>query len=567
MARLEEFRGIEAENFFEQDKGFQALLMDLLEEGDRSDLFASLSRCAELVSGRWFELSAEASREENLPRIVKFDRVGNPVERIELGPFTTQLRREVADFGVLTNVRSELHKFALVYMLAHNGEASLGCPIAATDGLIRAIEAKGSDLLREVYLPLLRSTDIPLAGAQFVTERAAGSDIGAIQATAIPRADGTWSLTGEKWFCSNPSEFFAVAARPEGAPSGTDGVALFFVPRLLPDGQLNSISFRRLKNKLGTRSLPTAEIDFNGATAYPIGDTVEGFKTLMNYLINVSRVHNAASACGFLHRAFLEARNYARQRRAFGSLIIYHPMVQETLVILLERLCRSRVLTFRLVASIDENGLVPEEAEQALWQRFLVNLAKYRTAARLTESLREAMLLLGGNGIIEDFTVLPRLLRDSMILETWEGTHNTLCLQIMRDAARSQLLDRWRQQIARVLENWPEDFLSRTRRDFESHFKRTLELILPGRISDVGWVLRNARRLVDRLGALLELAWMAEMAARSPSDATGALLTSAAGYRLLRYDDEFDHPILHAISDHAPSLIEEQPIQADVSQL
>lgn len=540
------------------------LLAELLEEQERREVFASLLRCAELVSGRWCELSVEASREENLPRIVKFDRAGNRVERVELGPLTAQLRREVAEFGVLTNVRSELHKFALIYLLAHNGEASLGCPMAATDGLIRAIEAKGSDLLREVYLPLLRSADIPFAGAQFVTEREAGSDIGAIQATASPRPDGTWSVTGEKWFCSNPSEFFAVAARPEGAPAGTDGVALFFVPRLLPDGKLNSISFRRLKNKLGTRSLPTAEIDFNGATAYPIGDTAEGFKTLMNYLINVSRVHNAVSACGFMHRAFLEARNYARQRRAFGSEIIRHPMVQEALIMLLERLWRSRVLTFRLIASIDKNGLVPEDPELALWQRFLVNLAKYRTAARLTDSVREAILLLGGNGIVEDFTVLPRLLRDSIILETWEGTHNTLCLQIMRDAARSDLLDRWREEIARALEVWPVGFLSLTRSRFESQFRRTLEFA--SRVSDAQWSLRNARRLVDRLGALLELAWMAEMAARG-SDSTAALLTSAAGYRLLKDGDEFDHPILRAISDHAQSLIAEQPFEADASQL
>jgi alkylation response protein AidB-like acyl-CoA dehydrogenase len=567
MARLEEFRGIEGENFFEQDRGFQLLLAELLEEGERPAVFASLSRCAELVSGRWCALAVEASREENLPRVVKFDRAGNRVERVELSPFAAELRREVAEFGVLTDARSELHKFALIYLLAHNGEASLGCPIAATDGLIRAIEAKGSDLLREVYLPPLRSADIPFAGAQFVTEREGGSDIGAIEAKATPRDDGTWSLTGEKWFCSNPSEFFAVAARPEGAPAGTDGIALFLVPRLLPDGRLNSISFRRLKNKLGTRSLPTAEIDFNGAIAYQIGDTSDGFKTLMNYLINVSRLHNAASACGFLHRAFLEARNYARQRRAFGAEIIRHPMVQETLIMLLERLWRSRLLTFRLLASIDENGLVPQDPSLALWQRFLVNLAKYRTAARLTDSMREAILLLGGNGIVEDFTVLPRLLRDAMILETWEGTHNTLCLQIMRDAARYGLLDRWQQEVARALEDWPADFLSVTRSRFESHFRRTLGLICSGKPSDSSWALRNARRLVDKLGALLEIAWMAQMAARNARDATAALLTSAASYSLLAGDDEFDHPVLRAISDHAQSLIEEEPIRADASQL
>jgi acyl-CoA dehydrogenase len=567
VARLSEFRGIEGENFFKLDRGFQKLLSDLLPAEDRSAVFESLEQCASLVSGRWGELAREASREENLPRIVKFDRRGNRIEQVELGPFTKQLRQEVANFGVLTNVRSELHKFALVYLLAHNGEASLGCPIAATDGLIRAIEAKGPDSLREVYLPLLRSAEIPFAGAQFVTEREAGSDVGAIETIASPRADGTWSITGEKWFCSNPSEFFAVAARPEGSPTGTDGVALFLVPRLLPDGQLNSISLRRLKNKLGTRSLPTAEIDFSGAIAYEIGNTSEGFKTLMNYLINVSRVHNAVNACGFLHRAFLEARNYAGQRRAFSNEIIRYPMVQESLVVLLEKLWRSRVLTFRLVAMIAQNGLVPKEEGLAMWQRLLINLAKYRTASRLTEQVRDSILLLGGNGIIEDFTVLPRLLRDALVIETWEGTHNTLCLQILRDAARSDLLDSWQREIARVLQHWPRDFLSLTRRNFESYFNRTLELISRDKIADAQWSYTHARRLVDRLGSLLELAWMAEIAMRDSVDATAALLTSVAGSRLLADNDLFDHPIMNALPSHALELISEQPIRAETAML
>ncbi len=240
MGRLEDFRGIEGTNFFEQDKGFQTLIGDLLSDDERQQVLASLQECGSRVSGRWDALAREASRHENLPRIIKLDRTGLAVEKIDFGPLTRQLRREVAELGVLTRARSELHKFALVYLLAHNGEASLMCGMSCTDGLIRSIEARGSQFLRETYLPLLGSIETPLAGAQFVTEKDGGSDVGAITTEATPNADGTWSVTGHKWFCSNPDEYFAVAARPAGAARGTEGLGLFMIPRVLPDGRVNA---------------------------------------------------------------------------------------------------------------------------------------------------------------------------------------------------------------------------------------------------------------------------------------------------------------------------------------
>ncbi len=568
MPRLRDFQGIEGQDFFEIDRGFQSLLKELLTEEEAEPVFNSLHHCARLVAGRWNDLAREASRFEHRPRIVKFDRVGVPVEQVDLGPLTRHLRREVAEFGVLTDARSEVHKFAMVYLLAHNGEASLNCGLSCTDGLIRAIEACGSEFLRETYLPLLLSVDTPLAGAQFVTEQDGGSDVGAIESEAVQNPDGTWSITGEKWFCSNPDEYFLVAARPTGAHAGTSGVAVFLAPRVLPDGQINKISFRRLKDKLGTQSLPTAEIDFNRATAWAIGDPADGFKTLMNYVINASRIHNAANACGILHRSFLEARNYARQRDAFGGAIVNYPLVQQTLISLLERCWRSRVLTFKLASLIDENGIAPSDKSQAMWQRFLINLAKYRTASTLTDSVREAILVLGANGIVEDFTILPRLLRDGMIIETWEGTHNTLCLQIVRDAAKSDLIDRWRGQINAVLTRWPRYFLSQTRARFDQTFKQTLEEVSPDRLMDREWSATHARRLVDRLGGLLELAWMAGTALRdSEQDATAALLTVAAAHALLPSLRIFDQSGFYSTARNWGALIDEAPVSAALDNL
>jgi hypothetical protein len=566
MTRLVDFRGIEGSNFFDDDRGFQTLLGDLVKDSERDRLFARLKECGRLVASAWDELAREASRAENLPKIIKFDRAGNAVEQIDFGPLTRRLRREVASFGVLAQERSRLEKFAVVYYLAHNGEASLNCGLSCTDGLIESIEAVGDAFLRESYLSRLRSADTPLAGAQFVTEQDGGSDVGRIEAEAKPNADGTWAITGTKWFCSNPDEYFLVAARPEGARAGTAGVAVFMVPRVLEDGRVNHLSFRRLKDKLGTRSLPTAEIDFNGAIGYQIGEPGDGFKTLMNYVINVSRIHNAVNACGMLHRSFLEARNYARQREVFGGALVNYPMIQETLVGMLEKLWRYRLLTFRLIGMVDEHGLVPGDRGQAMWQRFLINLAKYRTGVTLTDSIKEAILILGGNGIVEDFSVLPRLLRDAMIVETWEGPHNTLCLQIMRDAAKSDLVDRWQREVSSSLERWPDKFLSHTRSRFEDVFNQTRELLTEERLADPVWTSTHARRAVDRLGGLLELAWLAEYAARhKDEDATPALMASVAGHNLLPGDNDFDHPVIKRASLFMLHLVNEENTQIEVA--
>ncbi len=155
-----------------------------------------------------------------------------------------------------------------------------------------------------------------------------------------------------------------------------------------------------------------------------------------------------------------------------------------------------------------------------------------------------------------------------MIIETWEGAHNTLCLQIMRDAGRSDLIGRWRAEISNVLERWPQDFLSSTRSRFEQAFNETVGALSRERLSDRLWVETHARRLVDRMGALVEIAWMSNLATRhAKDDATAALLTSVAGRSLLPKENPFENSLLKSLESHADSLIEERPVQADVTNL
>jgi hypothetical protein len=261
--------------------------------------------------------------------------------------------------------------------------------------------------------------------------------VGANAVRASDNGDGTWRINGEKWFCSNiNADQFLVMARPDGAPEGTKGLGVFVVPRVLDDGSTNGFYLRRLKDKLGTRILASAELDFRDAVAYPIGPVDTGFKTTVELVLNTSRLMNAVSCAGIMRRAYLEAASYACMRRAFGNPIASYPMVQETVADIMSESYAATASSFVLARLLDqiETGQASDD-DKAVY-RMLVNVNKYITSIRGTECVHNAIEVLGGNGAIESFSVLPRLYRDMIVLESWEGAHNVLCLQVMRDIAR-----------------------------------------------------------------------------------------------------------------------------------
>lgn len=506
-------------DFFKDDDSFRSLLKNLVPAGSYDLLEERLKPFSQKASGPWDGLAEEAALKYPFPqgvRIEHYDRVGNIIDQMWFPPPVRELRRDVVASGIFDN-RSQIEQFTKVYLLSHLGEVSLTCPLACTEGLIRSVSAVGSDFLKNTYLPKLRSVETPLAGAQFVTEQDMGSDIGALTTRAVPAGEGQWRLYGEKWFCSALDEYFLIAARPEGAPAGTAGVAVFLVPRTY-EGKLNNLRIKRLKEKIGTRELPTAEIDLNGAMAYNIGPVEAGFKTLMNYVLNTSRVMNAASGCGMMARSYLEAKNYAEQRSAFGRKIIEYPMVNESLLKIQSILAARRALFFYLVSTLDQHPQTDLGSDEAFWQRFLINLCKYRTAIGATECSHEAILLLGGNGTIETFSILPRLYRDSIVIETWEGTHNTLALQIARDGTRFPFKEYLSKHILEKIEFLQKKGSKDTAAWLQSEWKNTE----PGlsHLTDPAWVASKARTLTDRLGALLEVAIYGSLA----SPAEGPLL-------------------------------------------
>jgi acyl-CoA dehydrogenase len=391
---------------------------------------------------------ATMERHRQFPAHVPRDAVGHPVEAVEFHPAYTEVGREVWGSGILAGQADGQDAFeqaALFYLLTHAGEGGHACPVVCTAGLARALRNRASPEIKARYLPRLLSPDYERCqrGSQFLTEVQGGSDVGANLTEAVPDAEveGAWRLTGEKWFCSvADADLFAVTARPADGPAGTRGLGCFLVPRHLDDGSLNGFRIRRLKDKLGTRVLATGEIEFDGALAWPIGAIEEGFRIAVEELLDTSRWLNAVGACAIMRRAYLEAASFARHRSAFGHRIARFPLVRQNLARMKVEEQAGLASTMELTWLIDRIDRGDADADDIAWHRLLVNANKYLTSIAATGVVHRAIEALGGNGTIEDFSPLPRLYRDAVVFESWEGTHNVLCAQVQRDCAKLGLL-------------------------------------------------------------------------------------------------------------------------------
>jgi len=346
---------------------------------------------------------------------------------------------------------------ALAYLVCQ-AETAVYCGLGMTAGAADIVERYAPDSVRDALLTRLTSLDPDDAweGGMFLTERQGGSDVGANTTRAVP--DGAeWRLFGEKHFCSNvDAEVFVVLARPEGAPEGSRGLATFIVPRVLPDGTANGFRIKRLKPKLGTVGVPTAEVTLDGARAWLAGDTKSGDGisagserglNKMMEMVNGSRFGVALMGLGIHRRSFLEGAIYAARREQWGQRIDRYPLVRETLVDLLVELEAGMALTFECAtaaraAGSDDNG-------RAL-RRILVPLAKMRAAREAIGAASQALELFGGNGYMEDWP-MARQLRDAQCHTIWEGTENILCLDVRRamrnEGAHGALLARVEQAL------------------------------------------------------------------------------------------------------------------------
>jgi alkylation response protein AidB-like acyl-CoA dehydrogenase len=357
---------------------------------------------------------------------------------VVLPPETVRALREIHGSGLWRPELDERARYAAVYLLNLNGEMGVSCSVACTDGLWRVLRLLGTDARsREVLHRLEHATpEAWLHGAQLVTEIQGGSDAATNALRAVPREGGLHELTGEKWFCSNiTADHWLITARVPDAPAGHRGIGLFCVPRVW-NGEANGHVLLRLKDKLGTRALPTAEISFAGALGWAVGPLDAGLKNMVAVVLTTSRVHNVVAAAAMTRRAVREAAAYASFREAFGRRLEEHPLLAASLARLRARADRAEAGAFGTVDVWTRSMARPEDASSARWSRILVSIAKAVATRQAPAAIYEAMMVLGGNGIEERFSPLPRLWRDSAILETWEGPYTLLLMQALGDLVR-----------------------------------------------------------------------------------------------------------------------------------
>jgi hypothetical protein len=428
-------------NFFDDDPGFVSILKLYLDRALFQHLQPFFSNLGDLAGGRLDELAAISDK--NPPALSPRDRRGRDLQTVEYHPAFREMQKiGFSDFGLAAvshrggcfgwpNPLPHAAKYAMTFLFSQ-AEFGLYCPISMTDSAARIINRFGSPELIERYVPHLTSTDMEhlYQGAMFMTEMGAGSDVGATT-TVARNEDNGWRLYGEKWFCSNvDAEVILTLARSEGAEEGTRGLGMFLLPKTLPDGSRNAYRIIRLKDKLGTRSMPSGEVVLEGALAYPVGDLDRGFLQMAE-MVNVSRLSNGVRSAGLMRRAWRDAMAVASTRRAFGSPLLNFPLMRRQLDKI--RLRSEEALSFSLfTAEILQRGDDGDERAQAM-SRLLTPLLKFRACRDARKVTGDAMEIRGGCGYIEDY-VAPRLLRDAHLGSIWEGTSNIVALDAIKRA-------------------------------------------------------------------------------------------------------------------------------------
>ncbi len=431
---------------FAGDHELRAVLAAALPADRLTALEARASAFARKVTGVVGPAARRYEQHDHLPELARWDGLGHRTEAVEFDPAYHEAGRAVWGSGLVAlsgTPGSAFEQATLLYLLALEGEAGHACPATCTIGLARALRRAADDAVRDRFLPDLVDPEYATAtrASQFLTEVQGGSDVGANECAAVPAGDGTYRITGEKWFCSvaDAGQFF-LTARVEGGSPGTRGLGSFVVPRLV-DGAPNGFALRRLKDKLGTRGLASAEIDFTGAVAWPVGPVEHGFRTAVGVVLNTSRWLTAVGDAGMMRRAVLEAAAYAVHRTAFDRPIGEFPAVRRTLAGMAAQAAGATHLAFALTALEDRIDADRATEEDVLFHRFLVNATKYVLSVQATDVVHAGVEILGGNGTIEEFSVLPRLYRDAMVFESWEGSHNVLVAQVLTDLRRLPILE------------------------------------------------------------------------------------------------------------------------------
>ncbi len=514
-------------NWYDADPNLRQLVERLAAPGDRAFAEEWLRRMGGVIGG---PVAARAEvTDKNPPRLEKYDQWGNEVNQVVHHQGAIDTKRDLWENGFIglrwtEEVRRTrgghlppVVNTGFSYFLSQ-AETGMLCAIGMTSSAAGIIERHAPPEVRERFLPHLTTMDFSEAwdGAMFMTEIRGGSDLASSECSAVKTADG-WRISGSKWFCSNlDAEAILTLARPEGAHPGLQGLAMFLIPKRRLDGSRNGMHIRRLKDKLGTKAVPTGEVDFIDAEAYLMGadrkddDTGardgKGINRMME-MVQGSRFGVALMGLGIMRRSFLEAAIYAHHRYAFGRPISEYPLVRETLVNMAAEVEAGCAIAFEAA----EAG-VRLDAESKRLYRILVPLAKMRCTRRGIDLASQAVEIYGGNGYIENWPV-ARQLRDAQCHTIWEGTENIICLDVLRAMAKERADEALFGRIERALGGAEHPALASTVTDVGRSLDEVKEAAAYLERAPQEVRLLQARRIAEYMADVTQAALLVEEAA------------------------------------------------------
>lgn len=479
------------------------------------DIAPGLERLGGRAAGEMLAMAADA--EAHPPQHVPYDPWGRRVDWIETAWGWQALRRVAVEEGIVATAYerrhgawSRLHQFVRLY-LYNPSSAIASCPLAMTDGAARVLELHGDTELKQRYLPHLLSRD-PTAfwtSGQWMTERTGGSDVSGTSTVALLEND-EYCLHGSKWFTSATDSQLALTLARDESLDVEGRLSLFLLELRDAQGRLNNIFVHRLKDKLGTRALPTAELTLKGTPAIRIGPPGHGVRTIRTVL-NITRLYNAVCAVSYMRRGLALAEDYARKRRAFGKLLAEQPLHRETLAELNMEFTGALHLVLHLGVLLGREEVGSASETEKMLLRLLTPIAKLYTAKQSIAVVSEVLECFGGQGYIED-TGLPVLLRDCQVLSIWEGTTNVLSLDALRVLERGDALETLVNDISRHLDKLQRPELAvlrvtiqRAVRDLQAWYRRVSETDIEARET-------GARRLAFALARTYIAALLAEAA-------------------------------------------------------
>jgi alkylation response protein AidB-like acyl-CoA dehydrogenase len=536
-------------NQYEADRVLRAYVArTFADPAARGAIEGELSEMGELAGGELYRMQLDDR--ENEPRLVSWDAWGHRVDQIEVSPLWRRAAVIAAERGVVATAYerkngalSRPHQFALLYLFDGSTDV-YSCPLAMTDGAAATLSFHRSPI-GDRALPRLLSRDPATAwtSGQWMTERTGGSDVGLTETVARPAEDGRYRLYGTKWFTSaTTSQMALTLARPEGNGPGGRGLALFYVETEGEAGRrAPGLSVNRLKDKLGTRKVPTAELTLDGLLATPVVGTTDGIRNITP-MLNVTRTWNAIAAAGAMRRAVALARDYATKRAQFGALLTDKPLHQETLAWMQAETEAAFHLAFRVaeLMGVHEAGK-PTEREAKLF-RLLTPLAKLTTGKQAVAVTSEALECFGGAGYIED-TGLPRIHRDAQVLPIWEGTTNVLSLDTLRAIGKEGGIDALAAEIAEATKSAPAELAAEAETARRAIAHATAWLVETSTRAPLE-LEGGARRLALTLGRATELALLVKAATWSLAhDGDRRPLTAAKVFARRGVDLIEDHAV------------------------